>query len=220
MKQIMIALIMACTATTSAAFCFDDSEETRREIESLLATQDAFWNAEDIEGFMQTYWKSDALTFSGGGKTTRGWQATLDRYRKGYPKGQMGQLHFDQLETTLLGDKVALVLGRWYLDNQGEKKEGNFSLVMKKFDEGWKIVHDHSSTLELEKGWLTVAQAEQVAKTILGTDKVKILKLDHYLAVTPTADENRKIYVDRKTAEVSSEQPAELGGQGANGQEK
>ena len=50
------------------------------DIEEILTKQAKCWNQGDIDGFMQTYWKSDNLTFSGGGKTTRGWQATLDRY--------------------------------------------------------------------------------------------------------------------------------------------
>lgn len=210
MTRITIAVLLSCAVPTLIVSYNDDTDKTKQQIESLLSTQDAFWNAEDIEGFMQTYWKSNELTFSGGGNTTRGWQATLDRYKTSYPSGQMGKLHFDQLETTLLSGNVALVLGRWYLNNQGEKKEGNFSLVMKKFDDGWKIVHDHSSTLDKEKGWLTVAQAEQVARQSLGTDSVNSEKLAHYLAVTSTADPTRKVYVDRKTAALSLDKPAGL----------
>lgn len=126
------------------------------DIESLLTTQAKCWNAGDIEGFMQTYWKSEDLTFSGGGKTTRGWQATLDRYKKSYPKDKMGKLTFDGLEVTMLSDDAALVLGKWHLlmpqDGAKEdlKKDGNFSLVLRKLDADWKIIHDHSSTLEEE----------------------------------------------------------------------
>lgn len=207
MKRIVVALMMTLAISTSVAMFGDDTEKAKQQIESLLATQDAFWNAEDIEGFMQTYWSSDELTFSGGGKTVRGWQATLDRYKKSYPSGQMGKLHFDHLEITLLSDKAALVLGRFYLDIHGEKKEGNFSLVMKKFDDGWKIVHDHSSTLEKEKGWLTVAQAEQIAETVLGELRVKSVKHEHYLAVTASDDRDKTVYVDRKTAIATTKKP-------------
>ncbi|MCH2183050.1 MAG: DUF4440 domain-containing protein [Mariniblastus sp.] len=128
----------------------DARQAEAEEIEQLLKKQVECWNREDIDGFMQTYWKSDKLTFSGGGKTTRGWQATLDRYKESYPPGSMGKLHFDGLEVDPLSKRVALVLGRWHLDLKGEKKDGNFSLVLKKLKNGWKIVHDHSSTLEKE----------------------------------------------------------------------
>ncbi len=120
------------------------------ELEALLVAQDECWNRGDLEGFMATYWKSEDLTFSGSGSTTRGWQQTYDRYVARYhPPEKMGQLHFDGLETTLLGDSAALVLGNWHLlMTDGETRDGNFSLVMSKMDDGWKIIHDHSSTLE------------------------------------------------------------------------
>ena len=126
-------------------------DNEQKHITKVLAKQVYCWNREDIDGFMETYWKSDDLTFSSGGKTIRGWQATLDRYKKSYPAGAMGKLHFEGLEVDLLSSQVALVLGRWYLDDKGQKKEGNFSLVFKKIDGDWKIVHDHSSSLDKEE---------------------------------------------------------------------
>ena len=131
----------------------DDAEV--EAVENMLNAQAAAWNNNNLEGFMEGYWKSPILTFSSGGKTTRGWQQTLDSYRKGYPSGGMGMLTFDNLETTLLGSDVALVLGQWHLKfsnkDQKEKREdrdGNFSLVLRKLEGSWKIIHDHSSLLK------------------------------------------------------------------------
>ncbi|MEE2825363.1 MAG: DUF4440 domain-containing protein [Planctomycetota bacterium] len=146
----MVGFVILLGCNTAMGQAANLQETEAQEIERLLKTQVDCWNREDINGFMQTYWKSDKLTFSGSGKTTRGWQATLDQYKKSYPAGSMGKLHFEDLEVELLSKRVALVLGRWHLDLQGEKKEGNFSLVLKKMKQGWKIVHDHSSTLEEE----------------------------------------------------------------------
>jgi ketosteroid isomerase-like protein len=119
-----------------------------QEIDSVLSAQAKCWNNKDINGFMETYWKSENLTFSGGGKTTRGWQATLERYKTRYPAAKMGSLRFDDQEITLLSDSAALVLGSWHLDQEGTKSDGNFSLVMRKIDGAWKIIHDHSSVQE------------------------------------------------------------------------
>jgi uncharacterized protein (TIGR02246 family) len=145
---------MAILSLLSMLFLLSMPEKsTTNELEQLLTTQAECWNRGDIEGFMETYWKSDDLTFSGGGKCTRGWQATLDRYKKNYPKDEMGHLTFDGLEITMLGDEAALILGNWQLtnpqkDKEAEEKGGNFSLVLKKIEGAWKIIHDHSSTLE------------------------------------------------------------------------
>ena len=127
-----------------------DDTPAQTLIKTILKTQMQAWNDGDLEKFMQTYWKSDKLTFSGGGKTTYGWQGTLDNYRKSYaPPKQMGQLHFDELNIMMIESNSALVLGNWHLRMKDDKKrDGNFSLVVKKLESGWKIIHDHSSTLE------------------------------------------------------------------------
>jgi beta-aspartyl-peptidase (threonine type) len=97
---------------------------------------------------MEHYLKSDELTFSSGGKITRGWTATLNRYRERYPTpDKMGQVNFTNLEVTPLGDSAAMVLGQWNLERTSEPLSGNFTLVVRKFDDRWLIVHDHTSRL-------------------------------------------------------------------------
>jgi ketosteroid isomerase-like protein len=118
-------------------------------IESMLHAQASAWNEGDLDQFMDHYWKSEDLTFSSGGKTTRGWSATLDRYHQRYPtREQMGQLQFDNLEITPLGNEAALVLGQWRVKRSPDALNGNFSLVVRKLNDQWKIVHDHTSRAE------------------------------------------------------------------------
>lgn len=138
----------ATPATPPAAALQSDSDpEVVPHITELLIEQTAAWNAGDLEKFMQTYWKSEHLTFSSGGQTTRGWDATLKRYQQRYaPPNEMGTLRFERLEYSMLGTEAVLVLGKWHLTMQDEStRDGNFSLVIKKMDNGWKIIHDHSS---------------------------------------------------------------------------
>lgn len=119
-----------------------------KTIKKLLQTQVEQWNAGNIDGFMQTYWNSPDFTFSGGGTTTREWQATLDRYKSRYPDREtMGKLGFDNLEHKSLGDTAALVLGTWHLKTAEGNPHGNFSLVLQKIEGKWLIIHDHSSTV-------------------------------------------------------------------------
>ncbi|MCP4510382.1 MAG: DUF4440 domain-containing protein [Fuerstiella sp.] len=115
------------------------------QIKSLIANQAEAWNRGDIDKFMESYWKSEKLTFSSGGRTTRGWQATKDGYHQRYPtREQMGLLTFSELEVTPFGD-AALVLGRWHLKRDSEPVGGNFSLTFRLIDGQWLIVHDHTS---------------------------------------------------------------------------
>ncbi len=145
-----LGLLLVSTNTAVGQPVTDSNEwET---IQKLLKTQAVQWNEGNIDSFMETYWNSPELTFSGGGKVTRGWQATMDRYKSRYPDREtMGQLHFDDLEFQSLGESAALVLGSWHLATAKANPHGNFSLVLRKIEGKWLIVHDHSSTDESEE---------------------------------------------------------------------
>jgi beta-aspartyl-peptidase (threonine type) len=95
---------------------------------------------------MESYWKSEDLTFSSGGKLTRTWRGTLENYKERYPsRGDMGKLSFINLEVTLLGAEAALVLGEWQLSRESQDLGGNFTLVFRRLGDKWVIVHDHTS---------------------------------------------------------------------------
>ena len=61
---------------------------------------------------------------------------------------RMGKLVFARLEVTALSNEAALVLGRWHLEREPEPIGGNFSLVFRRIDDRWLIVHDHTSVAE------------------------------------------------------------------------
>ncbi len=116
-------------------------------VRRLLDSQVTAWNKGDLKGFMAGYWKSEKLTFFSGDKIEHGWQATYQRYQKRYQAEgrEMGQLSFSDLDMEMLGEDTAWVRGRWKLVTSKEKPGGLFTLIFKKFPEGWRIVHDHTS---------------------------------------------------------------------------
>jgi ketosteroid isomerase-like protein len=59
----------------------------------------------------------------------------------------MGRLTLNGLEITPLGDSAALAVGQFHVERQSEPRSGNFSLVFRKFDDRWLIIHDHTSRL-------------------------------------------------------------------------
>lgn len=126
-----------------------DVDET--EIRRLINGQASDWNAGDLDAFMEVYWNSEQLTFSSGGNITRGWNATIDRYKNHYPdKQSMGQVSFSELEFLRLDAKAMQVLGVWQLKRDVDPIGGRFTLIFRKQSDGWKIVHDHTSVLEKE----------------------------------------------------------------------
>jgi len=121
------------------------------EIRLVLTNQVKAWNRGDIDGFMKGYWQSDSLLFTSGGNVERGWQATVEKHRKSYSdREKMGTLRFSDLQINILSESSAWVFGRWEVVRNKDHPGGVFTLVMKKFPEGWKIVHDHTS-IENEK---------------------------------------------------------------------
>jgi uncharacterized protein (TIGR02246 family) len=120
-------------------------------IKKVLETQQDAWNRGDVNAFLEGYWRSPELTFSGSSGIARGFDAVRARYQKNYPdRAAMGTLDFSALEIRLLGHDAALVLGHWHLTRAQGDIGGVFSLVFQRFpNEGWRIIHDHTSTVPL-----------------------------------------------------------------------
>ena len=116
------------------------------EVQSVMNAQVLAWNAGDIEGFMRGYWKSEEMKFVSGDNVSRGWQAALDRYKKNYDsKAKMGVLMFSEVEVNVITKDSTVVLGSWSLAREKDNPKGKFTLIFRKFKDGWKIVHDHTS---------------------------------------------------------------------------
>ncbi len=147
----MRATFVFAVSLLLCVFAFGQTNDGKAGIEQVLHQQQGAWNHHDLEGFMSGYWNSPELTFFSGATMSSGWQATIDRYRKKYQgEGrEMGHLEFSDLNIQILATDAAFVRGAWELTlSDGKKPHGLFTLVFRKFPEGWKIVHDHTSTAE------------------------------------------------------------------------
>jgi ketosteroid isomerase-like protein len=114
----------------------------------VLDEQAVAWNKGDLPGFMKGYLESEDLSFFSGNNKTKGWKATLDRYKKKYQgEGkEMGKLSFKEMSIELLGNDHALVRGRFHLHLKNDAPTGIFTLILRKTPAGWRIVHDHTSS--------------------------------------------------------------------------
>ena len=119
-----------------------------KEILAVLRSQADAWNRGDLEDFLRGYWNSDRTVFAGK-EVHHGFAAMAERYRTAYPsKEKMGRLSFSRLAFEERSADRAVLTGCWELDLAGsaEKPGGVFTLIWRRFDEGWKIVHDHTSS--------------------------------------------------------------------------
>ncbi len=121
--------------------------ETKEEITSMLKEQDAAWNRGDLDAFMKPYDTTGELVYIGSSGPMRSAKAMKERYEARYKKGEsdFGKLTFSDLQVEDLGPGLARAWGKWLVEQKDQKQTGWFSLILKKTNDGWKIIHDHSS---------------------------------------------------------------------------
>lgn len=118
--------------------------------ETLKSQVDA-WNRGDIRGFMAGYYNSPETSFLSGTKLTRGFTPVLEGYERRYPPGKQGSLQFEIVEIAPLSLDAAYVIGRYRLSGE-VAQTGMFTLVLRRRDGRFVVVHDHTSADPPEKG--------------------------------------------------------------------
>src|SRR6476620_11539196 len=142
MKKLFTFLIISVAFT---GFIQAQSKD-EKDVRQLLTEQDAAWNRGDIEGFMKGYWLSDSLMFIGKSGITYGWQKTMENYKNRYPDtAAMGKLNFEYIEMKQLSENYFFVVGKWHLTRTIGNLNGAFTLLLRKINNNWVIVKDHSS---------------------------------------------------------------------------
>lgn len=115
-------------------------------IRTMLTQQTISWNNGNLEEFMESYWRSDSLKFIGKNGLTYGWTTTLNNYKRNYPDtAAMGKLDFEIIEVKQLSDLYYFVIGKWHLARSIGDLGGHFTLLVKKINNKWLIVADHST---------------------------------------------------------------------------
>ena len=138
-------LLFFCLIVTLNVVSQNEAEDKKAILSVLQMQQDA-WNQNNLEDFMQGYIKSDSLKFYGSKGLTKGWQQTLDNYKKGYPTAEhSGTLTFKVDDISPIEANSYWVMGRYYLKRNVGDAKGNFLIIFKKVNGEWKIVADMSS---------------------------------------------------------------------------
>lgn len=143
MRRSPAAILLALAACATAG------PRDREEILGVLRAQAEAWNRGDLDAFLAGYQRSEQTVFAGGDKVHRGFEAMAQRYRSAYPtREKMGRLAFSNLAFEQLEGDRAVVTGSWELELAGGDKRpgGVFTLIWRRCGDGWKIVHDHTSS--------------------------------------------------------------------------
>jgi ketosteroid isomerase-like protein len=114
---------------------------------AVIEAQAAAWNRGDVAGYMEGYAKEETTTFISGDTLTHGWQTVSEHYRTRYDtREKMGTLAFTELEFKPLSEFYIMATGRWQLTRAGDTPHGRFTLILRRTNAGWRVVHDHTSS--------------------------------------------------------------------------
>jgi ketosteroid isomerase-like protein len=120
-----------------------------QKIYSLLMSMPDRWNAHDLDGYLSVFWQSPNLLVVIGGDQIKGWGDLSASYHRGFVnRDEMGHFTPDRIQIQMISADVAVVLDWWTIYQRRGKTLGTTTAVVRKFQEGWKIVVAHTSFVE------------------------------------------------------------------------
>jgi beta-aspartyl-peptidase (threonine type) len=154
-----LCFCLSVTAQEQSGWQFDSlgthpvtsKSDAQQIYETLLKMLDR-WNAHDLDGYLEVYWKSPELLVVVDSEQFNGWQQLHDAYVNGYPdRNAMGFINPGRIQVKLLKPDLALALTWWSITFPNSKKKvvGNTTIDLQKFDNAWKIVASHTSTADI-----------------------------------------------------------------------
>jgi len=140
-------ILVFCTLILSqTGFTQTTEQEDKEAIMAVLKAQRLAWSDNNMEEFMEGYWKSDSLKFYGRNGVTYGWENTLERYKQAYPTpDHTGILSFKITDISKITDEAYYVMGEYHLKRTVGNATGIFMIIFKRIDGEWKIIADTSS---------------------------------------------------------------------------
>jgi ketosteroid isomerase-like protein len=119
------------------------------QIYTVILDQLRYWNAHDIERYMDCFWKSPDLLVVNDGEQVIGWAEVLATYQRGFPnRAEMGSITLQRVKLQRLGPDFFLGLSWFVIRTNGKDSFATDTMIFRKFSEGWKVISDHSSYLE------------------------------------------------------------------------
>jgi hypothetical protein len=106
------------------------------------------WNAHDLDGYLDLYWRSPELLVVIDAEQFNGWQQLHDSYLNGYPdRSSMGFIEPKRIQVKLLKPDFAVALTWWSVTFPNSKQEvvGNSTMNLQKIGDDWKIITSHTS---------------------------------------------------------------------------
>jgi ketosteroid isomerase-like protein len=132
--------------TTATAAASPAERAVRATFETLLNGI----RKSDVEMVMSVYWNSPQLViFNNNGTVTRTWEQVRSNRASSYPDAKNVQLDVRDVRVSMLGAGGAIVTCLWTQSQEfrgtPESASGRLTVVFRLINNGWKIVHTHTS---------------------------------------------------------------------------
>lgn len=124
-----------------------DRNTARTQIVAMMQQSARSWNAGNLDAFMNDYEADTTTTFIGRAGVIRGRAAIREVYAPRFGPGRVrDSLSFENTTIDLMAPDIANVISYYRLmRGDSTTSHGPTSLVMRRRDGRWRIVHDHSS---------------------------------------------------------------------------
>jgi beta-aspartyl-peptidase (threonine type) len=125
-----------------------DPQRLTEVLDAQFARSADAWNRGDLQGFLSDYAADSLTTFVDGRRPQKGVAWIRDHYAPAFgPGAPRDSLRFEEFSARPLSTTLALVTARYVLYRGGAvTSSGPFTLVMEEKPDGWKILHDHTSS--------------------------------------------------------------------------
>ncbi len=117
------------------------------KVRELTAKLQSDWNAGDMAGYLNAYWKDDDMSLMFGDQAVRGWDNLNELFSGNWTTEEaMGDFYVNDAEVRFPNENIAIVSGPFEHHFPELTVIGAFSHVWQKTDKGeWVIVHEHTS---------------------------------------------------------------------------
>lgn len=143
--------LAACATTTAYRPSANERAALRDEMTAMLARAAASWNRGDLDAFVDDYLPGNETTYIGSRGLLRGPDAIRAAYAPRFVPGAVrDSLSFELLDVDPLAADVTNIIATYILvrhvgGRDSVTARGPTSLLMRRVDGRWRIVHDHSS---------------------------------------------------------------------------
>ena len=150
MRRIATLVLLLCTVPLAAQQkdqLFTASRE-QLDVTKVLLAQEAAWNSGDLDGYVSHY-KDAPDTQAILGTSAHGLETIRNAFRQNFPNSEsMGRLENSEVDVRELGEKFALVTGKYHLSRSkraGGDATGTFTEIFEKTAAGWQVIFSENT---------------------------------------------------------------------------